>query len=89
MMEAGWSTRQVTREVGRSDLTVRKGCDRREIIYTATRLRVPSTDQSSRILSHLMIHTRRANYLIGCCPDPGSIFTTGRCAFPKHRKAPE
>ncbi|GFU51713.1 hypothetical protein TNCV_1213431 [Trichonephila clavipes] len=32
-------------------------------------------------------HTRRANSLIGCCPDLGSLFTTGPCVYPNHRKA--
>ncbi|GFU51726.1 hypothetical protein TNCV_3195951 [Trichonephila clavipes] len=31
-------------------------------------------------------HTRRANSLIGCCPDLGSLFTTGPCVYPNHRK---
>ncbi|GFU54419.1 uncharacterized protein TNCV_3977221 [Trichonephila clavipes] len=52
----GWSARQVTRQLGRSDCIVR-GCwdhtvDPRDVIYTKTRLRTPSTDQSSRRLPH-------------------------------------
>ncbi|GFW66626.1 hypothetical protein TNCV_1370591 [Trichonephila clavipes] len=53
----------------------------------ATRLRTPSTDQSSRRPSHHTTRTRRANFLIDRCPDTGSTFTTGSCVFLNYRKA--
>ncbi|GFV19371.1 HTH_Tnp_Tc3_2 domain-containing protein [Trichonephila clavipes] len=49
-------------------------------------LRKPSKDQSSRRPSHHTARTRRANYLIGRCPNTGSTFTTAPCVFPNHRK---
>ncbi|GFW07213.1 hypothetical protein TNCV_3694071 [Trichonephila clavipes] len=49
--------------------------DRRDIIYTATRFRMPSTDQLLRRPSHHTTSRRRANFLIGCYPDTGSTFT--------------
>ncbi|GFX76910.1 uncharacterized protein TNCV_3279451 [Trichonephila clavipes] len=50
--------------------------DRRDVIFTVTRLRTPSTDQSSRRPSHHTKRTRIDNCLIGRCPDTSSIFTT-------------
>ncbi|GFT84983.1 transposable element Tcb1 transposase [Trichonephila clavipes] len=49
-MEAGWSARRVARHAGRSDFTVRRCWDQwtRDVTYTVTRLRKPSTDQLSR-----------------------------------------
>ncbi|GFV98802.1 uncharacterized protein TNCV_2913191 [Trichonephila clavipes] len=61
--------------------------DRRDIIYTVTRPRTPSTDQSSRRPSYHTTSTRRVNCLIDHCPGTDSTFTTGFCVFTNHRKA--
>ncbi|GFU15872.1 uncharacterized protein TNCV_2368111 [Trichonephila clavipes] len=54
MMEAGWAARRVDHQLGCSDCVVRRCWDQwiREVIYTKTRLRTPSTDQSSRRPPH-------------------------------------
>ncbi|GFV97755.1 hypothetical protein TNCV_2313401 [Trichonephila clavipes] len=62
--------------------------DRRDVIYTATRLRTPSADQSSRRPSHHTTCPSRANCLIGHYPDTSSTFTTDPCVFLNHLKAP-
>ncbi|GFW16204.1 cadherin EGF LAG seven-pass G-type receptor 2 [Trichonephila clavipes] len=90
MLEYGWSARQVFRQVDLSNLTVWRHWDQRaeeNIIYTVTRLRTLSTDQSLRRPSHHSTRTRRANCLIGHFPDTRSTFTSGPCVFPNHSKA--
>ncbi|GFW15548.1 hypothetical protein TNCV_4656881 [Trichonephila clavipes] len=77
MSEAEGSARRVAHQVGRSDLTVRRCWD--HDIYTDTRLRTPSIDQSLRRPSHHTTRVRRAKCLIGRCPDTGSTFTTSPC----------
>ncbi|GFS92653.1 uncharacterized protein TNCV_1160971 [Trichonephila clavipes] len=47
--------------------------DRRGSIYAVTRLRMPSTAQSSKRPPHYTIRMRRANCLIDRCPDTGSV----------------
>ncbi|GFV56681.1 transposable element Tcb2 transposase [Trichonephila clavipes] len=49
--------------------------DPRDIFYTKTTLRTPSTDQSSRRPSHSKKYMRTANCFIGCHPSTGSTFT--------------
>ncbi|GFW33630.1 uncharacterized protein TNCV_2211621 [Trichonephila clavipes] len=47
MVEAGWSARRVTRQLVHSDCVARRcweSVDPRDVIYTKTRLRTPSTD---------------------------------------------
>ncbi|GFX13592.1 uncharacterized protein TNCV_3136651 [Trichonephila clavipes] len=86
-MEAGWSARRVARQLGRSDCVVRKCWDQddpRAIIYTKTRLRTPSTDQSSRRPPHRKKCTRTANCFIGRHPGTGSTFIRGPCVFSNH-----
>ncbi|GFT95521.1 transposable element Tcb1 transposase [Trichonephila clavipes] len=54
-MEAVWSARRVARQLNRSGCVVKKvlgPVDPRDVIYTKTRLRMPSTDQSSRRPPH-------------------------------------
>ncbi|GFS74807.1 transposable element Tcb2 transposase [Trichonephila clavipes] len=85
MMEAGWSSRRVSRQVGHSNLTVRSCCDQwtEDTSFTWR----PSTDQSSRRPSHHMTRIRRTNCLIVCFPDTPSVtFTTGPCVLLNHRK---
>ncbi|GFT14972.1 hypothetical protein TNCV_4315621 [Trichonephila clavipes] len=53
-LRSPWSTNQVLGTV-----------DRRDVIYTVTRLRTPSVDQSSRRPSHHTTRMRRATCLIG------------------------
>ncbi|PRD25204.1 UNVERIFIED_CONTAM: hypothetical protein NCL1_41578 [Trichonephila clavipes] len=60
----------------------------RDVIYTKTRLRTPSTDQSSRRPPHRIKCTHAASYLIGRYPGKGSTFTRGHCVFSNHTKAP-
>ncbi|GFU78288.1 transposable element Tcb2 transposase [Trichonephila clavipes] len=58
MMEAGWSTRRVARQLGRcSDCVVKVlgPVDPRDVIYTKTRFRTSSTDQSSRRPLHYIV----------------------------------
>ncbi|GFV42918.1 uncharacterized protein TNCV_1587261 [Trichonephila clavipes] len=84
-MEAGWSARRVARQVGRSDLTVRRCWDQwaKETSFTTT-LRAPSSDHSLRRSSYHTTRPRRANCLIGHCPNTGSTFTTDPCVFLNH-----
>ncbi|GFV71873.1 uncharacterized protein TNCV_2458081 [Trichonephila clavipes] len=69
-MEAGWSDRRVAHQLGRSDYVVRRCWNQwiREIIYTKTRLRMPSTEQSSRRPPHRKKCTRTANCFNGRHP---------------------
>ncbi|GFX43209.1 transposable element Tcb1 transposase [Trichonephila clavipes] len=51
MMKPGWSAMRVARQFGRSDCVCEEvlgPVDPRDVIYRKTRLRTPSTDQSSR-----------------------------------------
>ncbi|GFU16003.1 uncharacterized protein TNCV_1299711 [Trichonephila clavipes] len=78
MMEPGWSARLVTRQLGRSDCVVSEvlgPVNPRDVIYTKTRLRTPSTDQSSRRPPLRKKCTRTANCFIGRHPGTGSTFT--------------
>ena len=62
--------------------------DKREICYTTTRLRTPSTDQQSRRLS--LIRQAHATPIVSeCCPHTNSHFNTDPCAYLCHCKAPE
>ncbi|GFW70440.1 transposable element Tcb2 transposase [Trichonephila clavipes] len=51
--------------------------DLRDVIYTKTRLRTTSTDQSSRRPPHRKKCTCATNCFIGCHPGTGSTFTKG------------
>ncbi|GFV33944.1 hypothetical protein TNCV_445351 [Trichonephila clavipes] len=63
--------------------------DRRDVIYTVARLRMPLTDKLSKRPSHHKTRTRRTNDLIGCFfSAAGSTFTTSPCVFQNHRKVP-
>ncbi|GFW68418.1 uncharacterized protein TNCV_3299601 [Trichonephila clavipes] len=66
MIEAGWSARRVARQLGHSDCVVRRCWDQwiRDVIYSKSRLRTLSTDQSSRRLSHRKKCTRTTNCFI-------------------------
>ncbi|GFU35696.1 hypothetical protein TNCV_1203701 [Trichonephila clavipes] len=75
-----------TSDTGLRPLEVLGPVDRIVVIYTAPRLRTPSTDQSTRRKSRHTSHKRRANCLIGHCPDTGSTFTTSPCVLLKHRR---
>ncbi|GFX98449.1 uncharacterized protein TNCV_4002181 [Trichonephila clavipes] len=92
MMEAGCSARHVARQLGRFDCVVceevLEPVDPRDIIYTKTKLRTPSTDQSSRRPSHRKKCTRTANCFITRHPDTGSTFNKGHCVFLNHKKVP-
>ncbi|GFW66671.1 uncharacterized protein TNCV_1371041 [Trichonephila clavipes] len=92
MMEAGWSARRVAPQLDRSDCVVRRCWDQwileMYVIYTKTRLRTPSTDQSSRRPPHRKKCKRAANCLIGRHPGTGSTFIRGPCVFSNHMKAP-
>ncbi|PRD29839.1 UNVERIFIED_CONTAM: hypothetical protein NCL1_28173 [Trichonephila clavipes] len=89
-MEAGWSDRRVAHQLGRSDYVVRRCWNQwiREIIYTKTRLRMPSTEQSSRRPPHRKKCTRTANCFNGRHPGTGSTLTRGPCVLSNHTKEP-
>ncbi|GFT37344.1 uncharacterized protein TNCV_4284961 [Trichonephila clavipes] len=53
-----------------------------------TRLRTPSTYQSSRRPPHCKKCARTANCFIGRHPGTGSTLTRGRCVFSNHTKEP-
>ncbi|GFV40851.1 uncharacterized protein TNCV_4391121 [Trichonephila clavipes] len=77
-MDAGWLARREARPLGRSDCVVRKCGDQwifRDVIYTKTRLRTLSTDQSSRRPPHRKKCTLTANFFISRHPGTGSTFT--------------
>ncbi|GFW72293.1 uncharacterized protein TNCV_703301 [Trichonephila clavipes] len=96
MMEAGWSARRVARQSGCYDekwywdrtrdqashdpIPIPLGY-RGHVTYTKTRLRTPSTDQSSRRPPHLKKCTRRANCFIGHHPGTGIAATITCAAF--------
>ncbi|GFV70152.1 uncharacterized protein TNCV_2552961 [Trichonephila clavipes] len=68
MKEAWWSARRVARQLNRYDCVVMRCWDQldpRDVIYTKTRLRTTSTDQSSRRPPHRKKCTRTANCFIG------------------------
>ncbi|GFW61641.1 uncharacterized protein TNCV_3705761 [Trichonephila clavipes] len=58
--------------------------DPRDVIYTKTRVRTPSTDHSTRRPPHRMKCTCTANCFIGLHPDTGSIFTDSLCLLEPH-----
>ncbi|GFV41689.1 uncharacterized protein TNCV_3628401 [Trichonephila clavipes] len=81
IMEAGWSAWRVARQLGRSDCVLWEGLgpmDPRDVVYTKTRLRTPSTDQSSRRPPHRKKCTRTANCFIDHHPCTGSIRQVSR-----------
>ncbi|GFU87505.1 uncharacterized protein TNCV_2446391 [Trichonephila clavipes] len=90
MMEIGCSARRVARQLGRFDCVVRRCWDQwiREIIYTKTKFRRPSTDQLSRKPPHRKKCMRIANCFI--CRHPGtcSTFTRGPYVFSNRMKMP-
>ncbi|GFS54909.1 uncharacterized protein TNCV_3576231 [Trichonephila clavipes] len=88
-MEAGWSARQIDRQLGRSDCVVRRCWDQwiREMSFTQ-RLRMSLKDQLSRRPPHRKKCTRTANCFIGSHPGTGSTFNRGHCVFWNHGKAP-
>ncbi|GFT67780.1 uncharacterized protein TNCV_271691 [Trichonephila clavipes] len=90
MMEAGWSARQIARQLVRSDCVEEMlgPVDPNDVIYTKTRLRTPSTDQSSRRTPHRKKCTRITNCFICRHLGKGSTFTRGLCVFSNHTKAP-
>ncbi|GFW44554.1 uncharacterized protein TNCV_4481001 [Trichonephila clavipes] len=88
MMEAGWSARLLARQIGRFECAVRRCSEQWIRIYTKTRLRTPSTDQSSRRPPHCKKCTRTANCFISRHPGTGSIFNRGPCVFSNHSKGP-
>ncbi|GFV26544.1 hypothetical protein TNCV_3361971 [Trichonephila clavipes] len=79
MMEAAWSARRESRQLGRSDSVVRRlvfgTLYPRDVIYMKTRLRTPSSDQSPKRLQHRKKCMRTANCFIGCNPDICSTLT--------------
>ncbi|GFW74826.1 transposable element Tcb2 transposase [Trichonephila clavipes] len=58
--------------------------DPRDVIYTKTRLRTPSNDQSSRRQQHRKKCTRTANCFIGPHPGTGSAFTRDPLVWRHH-----
>ncbi|GFT31645.1 uncharacterized protein TNCV_230841 [Trichonephila clavipes] len=62
--------------------------DPRDVIYSKTRLRMPSTDQSSRRPSYRKKCTRTANCFIRRHSSTGSTFIRGSCVFLNHTKMP-
>ncbi|GFV75518.1 uncharacterized protein TNCV_1483621 [Trichonephila clavipes] len=62
--------------------------DPRDVIYTKTRLRMPSTNQSLRRPPHRRRCTRTDNCFIGRHPGTDSTFTRIPCVFSNHTKAP-
>ncbi|GFU50874.1 uncharacterized protein TNCV_4460831 [Trichonephila clavipes] len=86
MMEAVWSARREARKLGRVGEWIRVEdvlgpVDPRDVIYTKTRLRTLSTNQSSRRTPHRKKCTRTAGCFISRHPDTGSTFTRGSCVF--------
>ncbi|GFU15511.1 uncharacterized protein TNCV_4126551 [Trichonephila clavipes] len=68
MIKAGWSARRVARQWSRFDCIVRRcwDCGFRDMsFYTKTRLRTPSTDQSSRKTATHSKYTHTANCFRG------------------------
>ncbi|GFW34535.1 transposable element Tcb1 transposase [Trichonephila clavipes] len=60
-MKAGWSARRVARQLSRSDCFCEEllgPVGTRDVIYTKTILRTPSTDQSSRKTPHRHLGSR-------------------------------
>ncbi|GFT81172.1 uncharacterized protein TNCV_3882761 [Trichonephila clavipes] len=58
-----------------------------DFIYTKTRLRMPSTDQSSRGPPHRKKCTRTVNCFIDRQPGTGSAFIRSPCVFSNHAKS--
>ncbi|GFT55417.1 uncharacterized protein TNCV_3189241 [Trichonephila clavipes] len=90
-MEAGLSAGRVIRHIDRSDCVVKRALgpvDPRDVIYTKTRLRTSSTDESWRTPPHRKKCMRKANNFIGHHPGTDSTFIRSPCVFSNHTKAP-
>ncbi|GFW87291.1 transposable element Tcb2 transposase [Trichonephila clavipes] len=79
---------QVTPSLGAhvSSRTIRRPIDPRDVIYKKTRLRTPSTDQSSRRRPHRKKYTYTPNCFIDCHPGTGSTLIRSPCVFSNHTK---
>ncbi|GFT21334.1 uncharacterized protein TNCV_3816201 [Trichonephila clavipes] len=90
MVEAGWSSRRVTRQSGRSNYVVSRCWDQciREMSFTRRPGSGHPRQTSRRENRHIVSNARVHNCFIGRHLGTGSSFTRGLCVFSNHTKAP-